>query len=58
MKSSSFPLPNQCFTAEIAMCAMQLLMKLQSVKMSSEEGEEVGKRAKEETAESEEARGK
>lgn len=58
MKSSSFPLPNQCFTAEIAMCAMQLLMKLQSVNMSSEEGEEVGKRAKEETAESEEARGK
>lgn len=35
MKSSSFPLPNQCFTAEIAICAIQLLLKLQSVKKKS-----------------------
>lgn len=38
MKSSSFSLPNQCFIADVAICAMQLLLKHQSIKKSSKLG--------------------
>lgn len=38
MKSSSFPLPSQCFIADVAICVIQLLLKHQSIKKPSKLG--------------------
>lgn len=44
---SSFPLPSECFTAETAICVMQLLLKLVNKRsLVKWVEEEMGQRAK------------